>query len=64
MLTCHRDPTFDEACRLEAERVRLRVWANECESRKSPIFAGDAEFCVRREQSFARCGVCDLKREG
>ena len=64
MLTCHRDPTFDEACRLEAERVRLRIWANECGFRKIPIFVGDVEVCVRRAQSFTRCAVCDLKREG
>lgn len=63
MLTVHRDPTFDEACRLEAERIRLRVWANECLYRKEPIFMGDAEVCARRAQSFARCAVCDLRRE-
>ena len=63
MLTCHRDPTFEEACRLEAERVRLRIWANECGFRKAPIFAGDAEVCGRRVQSLPRCSMCDLRRE-
>lgn len=62
MLTVHRDPTFDEACRLEAERVRLRIWANECCYRKAPIFKGDAVRCARRVQDLARCAVCDLNR--
>ena len=58
----YRDPTYDAACRLEAQRVRFAVLVNECSYRVAPIFFGDGERCSRRNQSFGRCDFCDLKR--
>lgn len=58
----YRDPTYEKACALEAERRKLIDWAHGCRYRKPPIFYNDTERCSSKTQAHAKCDFCNLKK--